>query len=277
MLELKKVVTTKTTVNDCIIEKSCLQSVKVKTKRQERTFKKHLLKSIYHIDSFYINVVHYNGRNKRLDICMTAYYCVFKSLRRATTKRAIELFEGRNYYTVDDWQDLILTATAYALYGYVDGNNNYHKGYYTDRIADIKELTATIYSAVNAVLYKKGAIGKWTGKEVLTEDYSEVKTVVNIFNYVKTNYSKINSEKWNSFLTDVKNALTNKQLEVFNCILDNEYINTKDFSTDLIAITLNKSKQAVCNITKRIKEKCEDIVTSKYNMTKTEFINYVSA
>lgn len=277
MLELKQVTINKEKINGCTVESTNVKTVNVKTKGQERTFQKRYLQSVYHLDSMYINVIHDNGRKGRIDVYALAFYCVFKTLRKAVTKRAIELFDCKYSSCIHDWQDMIMTGVDYMLFGYVDGNGKYHKGYYTDKIGNVKELTGVIFSAVNSVIYAKGVTGKWTGKEVLTDDYSEVKTVVNIFNYAKVNYSKINSEKWNSFLIDVKNALTNKQLEVFNCILDNEYINTKDFSTDLIAITLNKSKQAVCNITKRIKEKCENIVTSKYNMTKTEFINYLSA
>lgn len=283
MLELKRITTNKRTVNNCTIESVICDTVNVKTVKQERTFKKQYLKSVYGLDSHYINIVHYDGRKKRIDIYALAFYCTFKTLRKATTKRAMELFDNKYSYCVHDWQDMICTGVDYCLYGYVDGNGKYHKGYYTDKISTVKELTGVIYSAINSVIYAKGVTGKWTGKEVLTEDYREVKTVVNLFNFINTNCTNINSVKWNMFINDVRNSLTNKQLQVFDCILDNEYVNTEikadnsiDFSTDLIAIQLDKSKSAISHIIKRITEKCNDII-NKYNMNTQEFIDYLSA
>lgn len=276
MLELKKVVTTKTTVNDCIIEKSSLQSVKVKTVKQERTFQKRYLQSVYHLDSMYINVKHENGRNGRIDVYALAFYCVFKTLRKAATKRAIELFDCKYSSCVHDWQDMIMTGVDYMLFGYVDGNGKYHKGYYTDRVSNIKELTGVIFSAVNSVIYAKGVTGKWTGVEVLTDDFAIVKDVTNIFGYVASG-NNINTEKYNRFIDDIKMHITSiATIKVFDCITNSEFVNSNGTfrQAEITKYLGYKSKNSIIRAIRDIKNIAE-IVVSNYNMEVTDFIKYL--
>lgn len=275
MLELKKVVTTKTTVNDCIIEKSCLQSVKVKTQKQERTFQKRYMQSVYHLDSMYINVVHDNGRKSRIDVYALAFYCVFKTLRKATTKRAIELFDCKYSSCVHDWQDMIMTGVDYMLFGYVDGNGKYHKGYYTDRVSNIKELTSVIFSAVNSVIYAKGVTGKWTGIEVLTDDFAIVKDVTNIFGYVASGKKTVNTEKYNQFINDVRKNIKTKYVAIFDFVIDKDYINVNGtVQSNLVAELLGVSDRTVRRALADVKASAKTVV-SNYNMTVEQFIEYL--
>lgn len=275
MLELKKVVTTKTTVNDCIIEKSSLQSVKVKTKKQERTFQKRYIQSVYHLDSMYINVVHDNGRKSRIDVYALAFYCVFKTLRKATTKRAIELFDCKYSSCVHDWQDMIMTGVDYMLFGYVDGNGKYHKGYYTDRVSNIKELTGVIFSAVNSVIYAKGVTGKWTGVEVLTDDFAIVKDVTNIFGYVASGKKTVNTEKYNQFINDIRKNIKTKYVAIFDFVIDRDYINVNGtVQSNLVAELLGVSDRTVRRALADVKASAKTVV-SNYNMTVEQFIEYL--
>lgn len=279
MLELKKVVTTKTTVNDCIIEKSSLQSVKVKTVKQERTFQKRYLQSVYHLDSMYINVKHENGRNGRIDVYALAFYCVFKTLRKATTKRALELFDCKYSSCVHDWQDMIMTGVDYMLFGYVDGNGKYHKGYYTDRVSNIKELTGVIFSAVNSVIYAKGVTGKWTGVEVLTDDFAIVKDVTNIFGYVASGTKSVNADRYNQFISDIKKRIKSiPTIKVFDCITDGTFVNSNGtFKQAEITKHLGyKSTKSVIRAIRDIRDIAE-IIVSNYNMTTNEFIKYLKS
>lgn len=275
MLELKKVVTTKTTVNDCIIEKSCLQSVKVKTKKQERTFQKRYMQSVYHLDSMYINVVHDNGRKSRIDVYALAFYCVFKTLRKATTKRALELFDCKYSSCVHDWQDMIMTGVDYMLFGYVDGNGKYHKGYYTDKVSNIKELTGVIFSAVNSVIYAKGVTGKWTGVEVLTDDFAIVKDVTNIFGYVASGKKTVNTEKYNQFINDIRKNIKTKYVAIFDFVIDRDYINVNGtVQSNLVAELLGISDRTVRRALADVKASAKTVV-SNYNMTVEQFIEYL--
>lgn len=275
MLELKKVVTTKTTVNDCIIEKSSLQSVKVKTQKQERTFQKRYLQSVYHLDSMYINVVHDNGRKSRVDVYALAFYCVFKTLRKATTKRALELFDCKYSSCIHDWQDLIMTGVDYMLFGYVDGNGKYHKGYYTDRVSNIKELTGVIFSAVNSVIYAKGVTGKWTGVEALTDDFAIVKDVTNIFGYVASGKKTVNTEKYNQFINDIRKNIKTKYVAIFDFVIDRDYINVNGtVQSNLVAELLGVSDRTVRRALADVKASAKTVV-SKYNMTVEQFIEYL--
>lgn len=275
MLELKKVVTTKTTVNDCIIEKSSLQSVKVKTVKQERTFQKRYLQSVYHLDSMYINVKHENGRNGRIDVYALAFYCVFKTLRKATTKRAIELFDCKYSSCVHDWQDMIMTGVDYMLFGYVDGSGKYHKGYYTDRVSNIKELTGVIFSAVNSVIYAKGVTGKWTGVEVLTDDFAIVKDVTNIFGYVASGTKSVNADRYNQFISDIRKNIKTKYVAIFDFVIDRDYINVNGtVQSNLVAELLGVSDRTVRRALADVKASAKTVV-SNYNMTVEQFIEYL--
>ena len=276
MLELKRITTNKRTVNDFTIESVICDTVNVKTVKQERTFKKQYLKSVFGLDSYYINVVHYNGRKKRIDIYALAFYCTFKTLRKATTKRAMELFDNKYSYCVHDWQDMICTGVDYCLYGYVDGNGKYHKGYYTDKISTVKELTGVIYSAINSVIYAKGVTGKWTGKEILTDDFAMVKNVVNIFGYVASG-NNINTEKYNRFINDIKKRIVSiATMKVFDCITDGAFVNSNGtFKQAEITKYLGyKSKNSIIRAIRDIKNIAE-IVVSNYNMEVIDFIRYL--
>ena len=275
MLELKKVVTTKTTVNDCIIEKSSLQSVNVKTVKQERTFQKRYLQSVYHLDSMYINVVHDNGRKSRIDVYALAFYCVFKTLRKAATKRAIELFDNKFSYCVHDWQDMIMTGVDYMLFGYVDGNGKYHKGYYTDKIGNVKELTGVIFSAVNHVIYAKGVTGKWTGKEVLTDNFAMVKKFTDVYGVIKSSAINVNAAKYQQFIDDIRKNVKTAYLSVFDCIVENDYINTDGTTpSKLIADVLGISDRKVRRAMNAVEDAATQVVNG-YNMTVRQFIDYL--
>lgn len=277
MLELKQVTINKEKINGCTVESTSVKTVNVKTKGQERTFQKRYLQSVYHLDSMYINVVHDNGRKSRIDVYALAFYCAFKTLRKATPKRAIELFEYKYSSCVHDWQEIICTGVDYMLYGYVDGNGKYHKGYYTDRIANIKELTGTIYSAVNAVLYKKGATGKWTGKEVLTDDFAIVKDVTNIFGYVNK-CNSVNAKKYDMFIFNVKRFLDRQSdIELLDAIAYNNK-NTVGNDGSILYNNLSSifdvSRMTINRGVKRIKIAITDTI-AKYNMNEIQFVEYL--
>ena len=275
MLELKRITTNKKTINNCTIESVTCDTVNVKTVKQERTFKKQYLKSVFGLDSHYINVVHYNGRKKRIDIYALAFYCTFKTLRKATTKRAIELFDNKYSYCAHDWQDMICTGVDYCLYGYVDGNGKYHKGYYTDKISTVKELTGVIYSAINSVIYAKGVTGKWTGVEVLTDDFAIVKDVTNIFGYVASGKKTVNTEKYNQFINDIRKNIKTKYVAIFDFVIDRDYINVNGtVQSNLVAELLGVSDRTVRRALADVKTSAKNVV-SNYNMTVEQFIEYL--
>lgn len=279
MLELKQVTVSKEKINGCTVESTSVKTVNVKTKGQERTFQKRYLQSVYHLDSMYINVKHENGRNGRIDVYALAFYCVFKTLRKATTKRAIELFDNKFSYCVHDWQDMIMTGVDYMLFGYVDGNGKYHKGYYTDKISNVKELTGVIFSAVNHVIYAKGVTGKWTGKEVLTDNFAIVKDVTNIFGYVN-NCNSVNAKKYDMFIFNVKRFLDRQSdIELLDAIA---YNNKNTVGTDgsilynNLSSIFDVSRMTINRGVKRIKIAITDTI-AKYNMTETQFVEYLQA
>ena len=275
MLELKQVTVSKEKINGCTVESTSVKTVNVKTKGQERTFQKRYLQSVYHLDSMYINVKHENGRNGRIDVYALAFYCVFKTLRKAATKRAIELFDNKFSYCVHDWQDMIMTGVDYMLFGYVDGNGKYHKGYYTDKISNVKELTGVIFSAVNHVIYAKGVTGKWTGKEVLTDDFAMVKNVVNIFGYVASGNKSVNANKYNQFILDVRKNIKTKYVAIFDFVIDRDYINVNGtVQSNLVAELLGVSDRTVRRALADVKASAKTVV-SNYNMTVEQFIEYL--
>ena len=275
MLELKQVTISKEKINGCTVESTSVKTVNVKTKGQERTFKKRYLQSVYHLDSMYINVVHDNGRKSRVDVYALAFYCIFKTLRKATTKRAIELFDNRFSYCVHNWQDMICTGVDYCLYGYVDGNGKYHKGYYTDKISNVKELTGVIFSAVNHVLYAKGVTGKWTGKEVLTDNFAMVKKFTDVYGVIKSNAINVNAAKYQQFIDDIRKNVKTAYLSVFDCIIENDYINTDGTTpSKLIADVLGISDRKVRRAMNAVEDAATQVV-SGYNMTVRQFINYL--
>lgn len=276
MLQVKQITTNKKQINGCTVESISVDTVNIKTVKQERTFQKRYLQSVYHLDSMYINVKHENGRNGRIDVYALAFYCVFKTLRKATTKRAIELFDNKFSYCVHDWQDMITTGVDYMLFGYVDGNGKYHKGYYTDKISNVKELTGVIFSAVNHVIYAKGVTGKWTGKEVLTDDFVMVKNVTNLFGYVASG-NNVNTEKYNRFIDDIKKHITSiATMKVFDCITDSEFVNSNGTfrQAEITKYLGYKSKNSIIRAIRDIKNIAE-IVVSNYNMEVTDFIKYL--
>ena len=279
MLELKQVTVSKEKINGCTVESTSVKTVNVKTKGQERTFQKRYLQSVYHLDSMYINVKHENGRNGRIDVYALAFYCVFKTLRKAATKRAIELFDCKYSSCVHDWQDMIMTGVDYMLFGYVDGNGKYHKGYYADRVCNIKELTGVIFSAVNSVIYSKGVTGKWTGKEILTDDFAIVKDVTNIFGYVN-NCNSVNAKKYDMFIFNVKRFLDRQSdIELLDAIA---YDNKNTIGTDgsilynNLSSIFDVSRMTINRGVKRIKIAITDTI-AKYNMTETQFVEYLQA
>jgi len=279
MLELKQVTISKEKINGCTVESTNVKTVNVKTKGQERTFQKRYLQSVYHLDSMYINVKHDNGRKGRIDVYALAFYCVFKTLRKAVTKRAIELFDCKYSSCVHDWQDMIMTGVDYMLFGYVDGNGKYHKGYYTDRVGNIKELTGVIFSAVNSVIYAKGVTGKWTGKEVLTDDFAIVKDVTNIFGYIN-NCNSVNAKKYNMFIFNVKRFLDRQSdIKLLDAIAyDNKNTIGADGSIlyNNLSSIFDVSRMTINRGVKRIKIAITDTI-AKYNMTETQFVEYLQA
>ena len=275
MLELKQVTISKEKINGCTVESTSVKTVNVKTKGQERTFQKRYLQSVYHLDSMYINVKHENGRNGRIDVYALAFYCVFKTLRKAATKRAIELFDNKFSYCVHDWQDMIMTGVDYMLFGYVDGNGKYHKGYYTDRISTVKELTGVIFSAVNHVIYAKGVTGKWTGKEVLTDNFAMVKKFTDVYGVIKSNAINVNAAKYQQFIDDIRKNVKTAYLSVFDCIVENDYINTDGTTpSKLIADVLGISDRKVRRAMNAVEDAATQVV-SGYNMTVRQFIDYL--
>lgn len=275
MLELKQVTISKEKINGCTVESTNVKTVNVKTKGQERTFQKRYLQSVYHLDSMYINVIHDNGRKGRIDVYALAFYCVFKTLRKAATKRAIELFDNKFSYCVHDWQDMIMTGVDYMLFGYVDGNGKYHKGYYTDKIGNIKELTGVIFSAVNHVIYAKGVTGKWTGKEVLTDDFAMVKKFTDVYGVIKSNAINVNAAKYQQFIDDIRKNVKTAYLSVFDCIVENDYINVDGTTpSKLIADVLGISDRKVRRAMNAVEDAATQVV-SGYNMTVRQFIDYL--
>ena len=275
MLELKQVTISKEKINGCTVESTSVKTVNVKTKGQERTFQKRYLQSVYHLDSMYINVKHENGRNGRIDVYALAFYCVFKTLRKAATKRAIELFDNKFSYCVHDWQDMIMTGVDYMLFGYVDGNGKYHKGYYTDKIGNVKELTGVIFSAVNHVIYAKGVTGKWTGKEVLTDNFAMVKKFTDVYGVIKSNAINVNAAKYQQFIDDIRKNVKTAYLSVFDCIVENDYINIDGTTpSKLIADVLGISDRKVRRAMNAVEDAATQVV-SGYNMTVRQFIDYL--
>lgn len=275
MLELKQVTISKEKINGCTVESTSVKTVNVKTKGQERTFQKRYLQSVYHLDSMYINVKHENGRNGRIDVYALAFYCVFKTLRKAATKRAIELFDCKYSSCVHDWQDMIMTGVDYMLFGYVDGNGKYHKGYYTDKIGNVKELTGVIFSAVNHVIYAKGVTGKWTGKEVLTDDFAMVKKFTDVYGVIKSNAINVNAAKYQQFIDDIRKNVKTAYLSVFDCIVENDYINADGTTpSKLIADVLGISDRKVRRAMNAVEDAATQVV-SGYNMTVRQFIDYL--
>ena len=275
MLELKQVTISKEKINGCTVESTSVKTVNVKTKGQERTFQKRYLQSVYHLDSMYINVKHENGRKGRIDVYALAFYCVFKTLRKATTKRAIELFDNKFSYCVHDWQDMIMTGVDYMLFGYVDGNGKYHKGYYTDKIGNVKELTGVIFSAVNHVIYAKGVTGKWTGKEVLTDNFAMVRKFTDVYGVIKSNAINVNAAKYQQFIDDIRKNVKTAYLSVFDCIVENDYINTDGTTpSKLIADVLGISDRKVRRAMNAVEDAATQVV-SGYNMTVRQFIDYL--
>jgi len=275
MLELKQVTISKEKINGCTVESTSVKTVNVKTKGQERTFQKRYLQSVYHLDSMYINVVHDNGRKSRIDVYALAFYCVFKTLRKATTGRAIELFDNKFSYCVHDWQDMVCAGVDYCLYGYVDGNGKYHKGYYTDKIGNVKELTGVIFSAINHAIYKKGVTGKWTGKEVLTDNFAMVKKFTDVYGVIKSNAINVNAAKYQQFIDDIRKNVKTAYLSVFDCIVENDYINTDGTTpSKLIADVLGISDRKVRRAMNAVEDAATQVV-SGYNMTVRQFIDYL--
>lgn len=275
MLELKQVTINKEKINGCTVESTSVKTVNVKTKGQERTFQKRYLQSVYHLDSMYINVIHDNGRKGRVDVYALAFYCVFKTLRKAVTKRAIELFDCKYSSCIHDWQDMIMTGVDYMLFGYVDGNGKYHKGYYTDKIGNVKELTGVIFSAVNHVIYAKGVTGKWTGKEVLTDDFAMVKKFTDVYGVIKSNAINVNAAKYQQFIDDIRKNVKTAYLSVFDCIVENDYINADGTTpSKLIADVLGISDRKVRRAMNAVEDAATQVV-SGYNMTVRQFIDYL--
>lgn len=275
MLELKQVTISKEKINGCTVESTSVKTVNVKTKGQERTFQKRYLQSVYHLDSMYINVKHENGRKGRVDVYALAFYCVFKTLRKAVTKRAIELFDCKYSSCIHDWQDMIMTGVDYMLFGYVDGNGKYHKGYYTDKIGNVKELTGCIFSAVNHVIYAKGVTGKWTGKEVLTDDFAMVRKFADVYGVIKSNAINVNAAKYQQFIDDIRKNVKTAYLSVFDCIVENDYINTDGTTpSKLIADVLGISDRKVRRAMNAVEDAATQVV-SGYNMTVRQFIDYL--
>lgn len=244
-------------------------------KIQKRTNKLTFLETIYHLHPLYINVIHKDGRKKRTNIYALMYYATRKTLSRATTKRAMELYDGRFHNAVDDWQDLLSTSAVNSLYGYTDNKGNYHKGYYTDKMATVTAIMATAYSAVNAVLYASNAAGRHAGKVVLTDDYKVVTDVTNIFGYVVSGRTTVNAKKYAVLIEDVRKLLKTSYLKVFDCIIENDYTNTDGtIPSALIADVLGISDRTARRALSAVKDSVR-IIVSNYNMTASQFVAYL--
>lgn len=246
------------------------------TNYQKKTNDCSILASVYGFNPYRIKVIHKNGKKGRVNVYALAYACAVKTLKKAVTKRAIELYDSRFNGAVYDWQDMIATATSALLLAYTDGKGKHHNGYYTDRVASYSKLTATCYSAINAYLWDRNFIGRNIGKEILTDDFAIVHNVVNLFGYVASGRTTVNAVKFNRFIDDIKKHIQNTNyLKVLDCIIDNDYINADgSIVYSALTATLDCNKMTISRAMKAIKNSALDVINGM-NMDVDTFVTYL--
>lgn len=236
----------------------------------------YFIRTVYGLQPYYITVINKDGKEMTVDVYGTAYQVVTKTLKRAVTNRAIELYDGRVSTSVHQITDLLQTASTALLLGYTDKKGVYHKGYITDSVNDYTTLIGTAYTAVNAYLYAKGVIGDNLGKEILTEDYSIVHNVTNLFGYVATATS-INKAKYDSYIDRVAKTLQRtSDIDILHCIAyDVDYVTAKgEICYTKLADKFDVSTSTIKRAVRRIKTAMLDTVSS-YNMTVVTFLQYL--
>lgn len=242
--------------NTTLVKVPCI--IEVKEKALQASTKLNL-------SPYFVDVEHYDGRTIKTDLYYIASRVFFRTLARAYSNHAMDIYEKPFGMYYDITKDYIQEVTCAMYLGYTNKKGEHFKGY-ADGVTNFRQLALVGYKAINAMLYANGVQGRNIGKVVTVSDNKLIELIA-MYDYIRRDTSNINMVRFNQFITDVKNNLTTKQLEVFNCILDGAYSNADGtFSTNLIASDLNRTKQSVNNIISRIRRTAKDVVLSNYNM-----------
>lgn len=247
-------------------------------KIQKKTNRYYFLENTYNLQPLYINVIHKNSRKKRTNIYGLMYICIKKTLGRATTDRAMEIYQGRFSHCIPEWQDLLQDTTIRALYGYTDLKGKYHKGYFTDRIATADQIMLTAYSAVNASLYAKKITGLNLGVEQIGINEDQINIIADLFGKRQNNIT-YNTKKYNVFIQDVLKNVKTIYLNIVQFIIENtQYINVKDgtIQRQNVAYILDISEAKVRRAYTDFKSAIDKTLI-QYNMNKAQFVQYIQA
>lgn len=244
-----------------------------KTKRIEVQEKALQASTSLNLTPYFMDVEHYDGRTLKTDLYYLASRVFFRTLARAYSNHAMDIYEKPYGVYYDITKDYIQEVACAIYCGYTNKKGEHFNGY-TDGVKSFRQLALVGYKAINAMLYSNGVQGRNIGKTITVSDNVLIELVAK-YDYYKHDTSNINMVRLNQFIKDVQNNLTAKQLEVFNCILDGAYTNADGtFSTNLIAVDLGKTKQSISNIIGRIKATAHDVIHT-YNKDVNSFIEYV--
>ena len=223
------------------------------------------------LQPYFVDLTHFDGKTVKTDLYYVASRVFFRTLSRAYSNHAMEIYESPYGLYYDITKDYIQEIVCAMYLGYTNAKGKQFNGY-IDGVTSFRELALVGYKAINSMLYSNGIQGRNIGKTVTVSDNVLIDLVAK-YNYYKNDTSNLNMFKLNRFITDLQNNLTAKQLEVFSCILGGAYSNADGtFSTTLIASDLDKSESAIANIVKRIRRTAKEVVLSNYNMDTSTFI-----
>ena len=220
-----------------------------------------------------MDVEHYDGRTLKTDLYYLASRVFFRTLARAYSNHAMDIYEKPYGVYYDITKDYIQEVACTIYCGYTNKKGEHFQGY-TDGVKSFRQLALVGYKAINAMLYANGIQGRNIGKVITVSDNILIDLVAK-YEYHKHNTSNINIVRYNQFIKDVQNNLTIKQLEVFNLMLNNQYISdTYKFNQIDIANTLHITIKSTQRRIERIKQTIQ-IVVKNYNMNIDEFITYL--
>lgn len=276
------------------LENGCKVETLVNSPTLLEVEKEYKLPKELEIDSYYTELIDKEGNATMVDIYSIGNYVAMKSLKDATTKRAIEIYEHRLSSCKSEFQDYVLTCGAAMFCGYT---NKYNKSF--NGIAQgekhFTNLMSIAFKALNQLLVNKGVIGINLGVEVVSDSFVSITNIFGLPNMYNHCIS-VNEVRYNNFLLDIKKRIKSAPaLKVFELICEHDcYFDTvtktrtnsngevekyteEQWKMKDIAIALNmKSTTSVKRAKSTIIQAAKEVI-QKYNMKESEFVAYIIA
>ena len=226
-----------------------------------------------------VDVKHFDGQTKPIDLYYIASCCYFRTLKRSLSKRAVELFERAFTTCLSQTQDYVQGAVSSMICGYTNGKGVFFDGYMQGENT-YRQLCRIAYKSINAMLKADGVQGANIGR---VQTLGNKTVPVNIFGYAYINRSHLNKKRFDRFMDDIKKRIVKvSTLEIFERLIEGDYtqiLNSQNRgSFDLIALTAdtNYSRSTVKRALSDIKKITLDVI-SVYNVAPAQLMNYLSA